>query len=383
VDLTEYLKRVPSNAWAVHHRSAAYLALGDVDHALADARRAIELDPVAYHFRVLKARILERTKNYQQAAAAYAEAIRVCSESERGDAYKARGDFENSQSEFDPALADYDEAIRLNKQKIEAGDVSPLVSRARIYLAQGKNDLAIGDIDEALRISPGYGWARFIRGHAFARKRDWVRSLEDFKEEMSRQHTTKANLLNAIGCVLVQAGRLDEAETSFQESIKGNEGYRTGMLSCRAFYLHRVRGDYQAALKDLDSAAQYEWPLGTFLYRGVFHARMGKPDLALADFEKLLKIEQDRRRDFFGVEELIPRRLLFLLGRGEANFKKGNLEQAQADCDAAVRFAPKSAEARILRAQVHARRGLKALAEADLREAGKLGPDPFLDFPRL
>jgi Tfp pilus assembly protein PilF len=69
--------------------------------------------------------------------------------------------------------------------------------------------------------------------------------------------------------------------------------------------------------------------------------------------------------------------------RTSTTLKKGDLEHAEADCDDAARFAPKSAEARIFRAQVHARRAMKDAAEADLREAGKLAPDPFLDFPRL
>jgi len=58
-----------------------------------------------------------------------------------------------------------------------------------------------------------------------------------------------------------------------------------------------------------------------------------------------------------------------------------SLDRALAESDEAVRFAPWSAEARSLRAQVQARRGKTDLAEADNREANRLRPDPLFARP--
>jgi Flp pilus assembly protein TadD len=74
---------------------------------------------------------------------------------------------------------------------------------------------------------------------------------------------------------------------------------------------------------------------------------------------------------------------VFLLGRGEANLVKGDLEHALADADQAVHFAPSSAEARLLRARVHDKRGTTDLADADRRAAATLVPDPIVAPPNL
>jgi tetratricopeptide (TPR) repeat protein len=81
------------------------------------------------------------------------------------------------------------------------------------------------------------------------------------------------------------------------------------------------------------------------------------------------------------VENYLCRWLALRIGRGEAYLLKGDLDRALAECDEAVRFAPWSAEARLLRAQVHARRGEDDRAATDRREAQRLTPDPLLARP--
>jgi Tfp pilus assembly protein PilF len=72
---------------------------------------------------------------------------------------------------------------------------------------------------------------------------------------------------------------------------------------------------------------------------------------------------------------------VFLLGRGEAYLAKGDLESALTDTDEAVRLAPASAEARLLRARIHEKRRSSALADADRRAAAELVPDPIVAAP--
>ena len=89
------------------------------------------------------------------------------------------------------------------------------------------------------------------------------------------------------------------------------------------------------------------------------------------------------RADFFGLEDFVVRRLVFLLGRGEAYLVKGDLEHALTDADQAVSFAPSSLEARLLRARVHDKRGSTDLAAADRGAAAKLVPDPIVAAPMI
>jgi tetratricopeptide (TPR) repeat protein len=146
-----------------------------------------------------------------------------------------------------------------------------------------------------------------------------------------------------------------------------------------AWFIDRPRADYDAALKKLDEAAK-SGAIWQLLERGLILARLNLPDRALADFTEVLNRVKPRR-DWFAYADFYPHWLALLLGRGEAYLLKGDLDRALADSDEAVRFAPQSAEARLLRARVHDKRGKPDLAEADRRAAARLEPDPMLTLP--
>jgi Tfp pilus assembly protein PilF len=88
-----------------------------------------------------------------------------------------------------------------------------------------------------------------------------------------------------------------------------------------------------------------------------------------------------RQPDWFANPDFLPHRLALLLGRAEAYLLKGDLDRAGTEAGQAVHLAPKSAEARLLRARVHEKCGKPELAEADRRAAARLDPDPVLALP--
>ncbi len=381
VDLNEFLSHAPNSAWPHMHRAIAYGSLGDDVHALADINRAVELGPGVNHFRLFRAQIFARKKDYERAKAEYAEAIRISSDSEKYFAYQRRGEFELSLCQLDAAIADFTETIRLNRNMAETKDVSGYGARAHAYLARGETERAFADCEEAMRINPRTSWVLGYRAFASARKGLWDRAVADFDEEAKRIPDMKSQWLNAKASALALAGRYDQAAATYDEARKANEGHMRAILMCRGFYLDRARGDYKEALKNLDLAEHPVWPPAVLLFRGFMYARLGQSDRALADFKKLMDIVEVSRPDFFALEDFVCRWLLFLLGRGEAYLAKGDLEHALADSDEAVRFAPLSAEARLLRARVHDKRGKSDLADADRRAAAHLVPDPIVALP--
>ena len=381
VDLTESLNRAPNSAWPLMDRAVAYWSLGDDDRALADINRAVELGPGVNHFRLFRAQVFARKKDYEHAKADYGEAIRISAESEKYFAYQRRGEFELSLCLLDPAIADFTETIRLNRKMAETKDVSGYGARAHAYLAHGETERAFADCEEAMRINPKASWILGFRGFANARKGRWDHAVADFDEEARRVPTRKPNLLTAKASALALAGRYDQAVSTFDEARKADEEHARGVISCRGFYLDRSRGDYKEALRNLNLAEHPVWPPNVYLYRGIIYARLGQPDRALADFKKLSDIVEASRPDFFALEDFVCRRLVFLLGRGEAYLAKPDLEQALADADLAVRFTPSSREARLLRARVHEKRGNPDLAEADRRAAAQFVPDPIVTRP--
>ena len=381
VDLNEFLSRVPNSSWQLFTRAGVHFSLGDDDRALADMNRAIELEPRVNHFWIFRGQVFARKKNYDHAKADLTEAIRVSSESEKYFAYQRRGEFAMMLSDLEPAIADFTETIRRNRTMAETKDVSGYGGRAHAYLARGETDRALADCEEALRISPKATWILGRRGFALARKGQWDRAVADFDEEAKRQPQARTNWLSTKASALALAGRYDEAAATFDLAREHAEASLRGIFSCRGYYLDRSRGDFDQAIKNLNLAEDPVWPPNAYLYRGIIYARLGQSDQALADFKKLMDIVEDRRRDFFGLEDFVVRRLVFLLGRGEAYLIKGDLEHALTDADQAVRIAPSSAEARLLRARVYDRQGMSGLADGDRRAAAKLVPDPIVAAP--
>jgi serine/threonine protein kinase/Tfp pilus assembly protein PilF len=354
LDLDEYLRRVPDVAdsawsWTWYQRAFAYLGLGDTDRALSDANRAIELSPNIDFYWTFRARVHTR-KN----------------DSER-------------------AIADYTAAIRLQGARGEPTDdgADTFAARGAVYLARGETDRAIADFDEAARLDPTPAEIHWNRGVAHARLGEWDRAIADFEEGRKRGGADKrwadACLQGRAEC-LALSGRHEAAEAAYRECVESDPGHTQPVLASRAWFLDRPRGDYDAALQKLGLAAE-GWMIAPLLERGLIFVRLDMPDRALADFEEVMN-RVKAQPDWLAAPDYLPRWLGLLLGRGEASMLKGNLDRALAAADAAVRFAPKSAEARLLRARVHEKRGKPQLAEADREAAAHLVPDPILALPK-
>ena len=101
---------IGSSASAYVARGRVYLAMGDLDRALADMDEAIRLDP-------------------------------------RGNGHVARGAVLTEKNELDRAIVDFDEAI-----KLDPGTATAFAGRARAYEKKGERDKAIADYRKALEV---------------------------------------------------------------------------------------------------------------------------------------------------------------------------------------------------------------------------------------
>jgi signal peptidase I len=130
-------------AFAYQNRGIAYAHKGDLDHAIADETKAIELKPDYW--------------------AAYYE---------RGSDYHAK----NSRGGVDHAIADETKAIELKPQFAEAYWI-----RGIAYFDKADYDLAIVDETKAIELKPDDGNAYYSRGVVYAAKGDLAKALTDFR----------------------------------------------------------------------------------------------------------------------------------------------------------------------------------------------------------
>jgi curved DNA-binding protein CbpA len=185
---------VPLPATASSYRDSAidWSRKGDLDRAIADLERAIELAP-------------EDAKAYRQ----------------RGNAFGLKGD-------VDRALADYDRALR-----IDPNDAAIFHDRGLMWQRNKELDKALADLDRAVRM--GFTAPRITTGQVYL------------------DHVYLDQVYSDRGAVWFEKGRYDRALADLNQAIKVNPGLATAYLR-RAGVFER-KGDQERARADRDQAA--------------------------------------------------------------------------------------------------------------------------------
>ena len=122
-------------------------------------------------------------------------------------------------------------------------------------------------------------------------------------------------------------------------------------------------GEYEAALEGFDVAVNDYPSLSAFIGRGQLHLEMGQPDLALTDFETVVKAQRGN--------------LAAQLGLGTCYVLLGQAEQGVKPLSRVIAADPQNAEAYRLRGAAYA--GLYKIQQAisDLEQSISLNPDNY------
>src|SRR5665213_3778883 len=178
-DFTQTIEMHPKDGKALFMRGNAYLAKGQADAGIADYNASIVVDP----------------KNPDVHA-------------NLGNAYRAKG-------MNDQALAQYGTALTIN--------ASPYAyeGRALIYLATNKVELAIADLNEAIKLKPDYTAALTNRGNAYAAQGKNDLAIADFDTELKYKPNDSIAIANRAA-ILAKMGKTDEAKTALAAVAQAN-----------------------------------------------------------------------------------------------------------------------------------------------------------------
>jgi Tfp pilus assembly protein PilF len=124
---------------AYYNRAVAELAKGDLEGAIADYTKAIELEP----------------NNFR--------------------AYDNRGVLKQAKGDMDGAIADYSKAIELKPDLANA-----FYNRGNAKVTKGDLDGGIADCTKAIELKPDLANAFYCRSHAKQAKGDWDGAIADF-----------------------------------------------------------------------------------------------------------------------------------------------------------------------------------------------------------
>ncbi len=190
------------------------LANYDLDAALADANKAVELslssdgttytDAGALYDR---GRIHNHRNEPTDAISDFTQALKINEASP--EAYINRGYAYTNDSQFEAARADFTRALELSKDNVDA-----YLGRVEAYLQAIDNDKpwkdydlnsALADVNAALIVDNGNGVAYLLRGKIYSRQGDNQKALDDLNKtvemagDMAWGYQERANIQHALG----------------------------------------------------------------------------------------------------------------------------------------------------------------------------------------
>ncbi len=177
-DFDRAIELDPRLAVAFTYRGAAYGARGDWDQAIQEYSRAIELDPkdvAAFYNRGIAH---SRRQQWDFAARDFDQSdqasIQMTLRPTAIAAWPTRSCFDST-----PPSRDFDRAVELNPK-----DAAAFAFSGGIHLRRGEIDRAIQDYDRALRIDPNDATTFYNRGVAYGTKKEWDLAVQDYDQAL-------------------------------------------------------------------------------------------------------------------------------------------------------------------------------------------------------
>src|SRR6266567_2305233 len=375
-DCTRAIELDPKSEPAVYKRGALKLQKGDYDGAIPDLTRAIELSPNTADYYSDRGLAKLRKRDNDGAIVDFTHAIEL--DAKNVVAYRNRALAKNINGDADGAIADYNRAIGLDPKNAGAFN-----SRGMIKKSKGDLDGAIADFNSAIELNEKLAIAYKNRGEAKQAKGDAAGANEDLK----------------------RAGKLDprlrdeepSADHVDRSTAKGKE--KESAASVEDFFnragAKKAAGDLDGAIADYDRAIQLD-PKDAAIYNNRGLAKQEKSDLdgAIADYNRVIELDPkfakaycdrgvaERRKgdldgaitDYNRTIELDPKYAIAYLNRGNAKDDKGDLDGAIADYNRGLQLNPRDSKAFSYRADVYFNKKQYGAAVKDEQKAIELDP---------
>jgi tetratricopeptide (TPR) repeat protein len=253
----------------------------------------------------------------------------------------------------DVALGDLNEAIRLDPTSVEAR-----LCRGEVRFRQGDLDKAVADFTEASRLDPASATPYALRAVVWRVKKDYDKAIEDCSQAI-RLDPTDPRTFNLRGIVWDQKKHRYKAIADYSEAIrldpKGSVPYFN-----RGF-ARLLKRDYDRAIADFTETIRLDPKNGdAYEYRGHAWSQRGQYDRSIADFTEAIRLD--------------PRDAFARNGRALAWAAKREFDKAVADYNEAIRLAPRNADYYVNRGRASLYRKEYDQSIADLTTALSLEP---------
>jgi tetratricopeptide (TPR) repeat protein len=239
-------------------------------------------------------------------------------------------EIDQSRQTCDNLKADPDDRIPACTRLLDSGrkdfDVGTIYStRANVWYLKGNFDNAVVDYQAAINHNPKLSAALQGLGNSYFRKSEFRLAIKAYSDALAVEKKS-AELYNNRGLAQLNVGEFSSAVRDFGEAIKINPKFSSAYNN-RGIAYSRYK-QFEPAIKDFTKAIEID-PKFVDAYMGraeVLIVEKSDLDGGLRDYDKAISLDAKNWKAYSA--------------RGEVMRLKGNLDQAMADHEEAVRLNP-------------------------------------------
>ena len=233
------------------------------------------------------------------------------------------------QGEPNDAIANYELALIL-ALKSNPNSAQVHANLGVVFHQQGRNDEAIGQLQEAIRLQPDFALAHANLGVVFHQQGRNDEAIRQYREAL-RLKPDFADAHNNLGVALGKKGQIDEAIRQYQEAIRLKPDYADAHNNLGTALAEKGQTDeairqFQEALRLKPDYADAHNNLGTAL------GKKGQTDEAIRQFQEALRLKPDYAEAHNNL--------------GIALYQQGRTDEAIRQFQEALRLKPDYADAR-------------------------------------
>jgi tetratricopeptide (TPR) repeat protein len=174
-------------------------------------------------------------------------------------------------------------AMKQRRQK----QAVPFAQAGLAHHRAGNLDAAIAEYGKALERHPKLAQVLMLRGDAYKARGDIDRAIGDYSKIITAD-SKNAGALVARGVAFEAKSLVSRAIDDYTRAIKRSKAPIAYFMRANAYM---GSGDIAAAIRDYTSAIDRNGAFGAaYQNRGAAHERMGRPDLAQADYQRASQI---------------------------------------------------------------------------------------------
>lgn len=252
-DIEQGIALVPKNPVGYLQRANVWQARGELDKAIADLTRATELNSKYVYAFYNRGNFYLQKGDFAKADADFTTAIAI--DPKLPVLYANRSNVRSSLKRFDEAIDDATRSLALMPKNTGPGvRAISLGNRAVAYGGKKQFDLAIADLDEAIKLAPRPGFYH-ARGYALSQSGHLDLALKD-AEELVRLDANDASAWNLKCWYNALMGRLDAALSDCDKSLSIAPA-NANTLDSRAFVEFKLK-QYDKAIDDYNRALKQQ-----------------------------------------------------------------------------------------------------------------------------